>query len=247
MNVQVLGARGMLGQAVVRAFTESAHRVVNGPPVDLEHALLSGDVVVNCAGVVKQRNETPARLIRVNAYAPHVLAATCDGLGIRLIQVSTDCVFSDHGPHNESDTPSPTDLYGVSKLAGEVTHAPHLTIRTSFVGFGKYGLIADLQKEQRVVAGRGLLWSGHTVPEIARLIVWLAERPEIHGLLHIPGEYQTRYQLATRLKERYNLPATIEPADDWYIDRRLTSSKVWLSGFTFRSFTKQLAELEPGT
>ena len=83
----------------------------------------SGQVAVNCIGVVKQGPAEPTRwrLIRANALFPHQLAAACRARGVRLIQVSTDCVFSGRSGrlHRGATMPDPVDLYGRSKLLGE--------------------------------------------------------------------------------------------------------------------------------
>ena len=110
-----------------------------GMPGSLERAfdLARPDLVLNCIGIVKQKHEGKQAIpsIRINALFPHELAAFCDSAGAKLIQVSTDCVFSGHkGGRDETALPDPVDLYGRSKLLGEVTHPPHLTIRTSMIG-----------------------------------------------------------------------------------------------------------------
>jgi dTDP-4-dehydrorhamnose reductase len=52
--------------------------------------------VVNCIGIVKQRPEAEEAItsIEVNALLPHRLAIACRAAGARLVQLSTDCVFS---------------------------------------------------------------------------------------------------------------------------------------------------------
>src|SRR5262245_28949301 len=80
--------------------------------------------VVNCAGVVKQRAAAadPIPAITVNALFPHRLADLCTAAGARLVHVSTDCVFSGKkGRYVEADVADAEDLYGRSKLLGEVT------------------------------------------------------------------------------------------------------------------------------
>jgi dTDP-4-dehydrorhamnose reductase len=87
-------------------------------------------VVVNCAGVIKQRPEAEDSLatLRANGLAPRWLAQWCDAHGARLIHISTDCVFSGRrGNYSEADIPDADDLYGLSKLLGEVATGPHLT------------------------------------------------------------------------------------------------------------------------
>jgi len=60
----------------------------------------------------------------------------CDDFGARFIEISTDCVFTgDKGNYTESDQSDAKDIYGVTKLLGEVTdNLNALTIRTSIIG-----------------------------------------------------------------------------------------------------------------
>lgn len=124
MKVLVLGASGMLGNAVLRVFAQSAGFKVTGSvrsgqalrllPGGLRDCVVSGvdvdnidslmqlfasvrpDVVVNCVGLVKQLAEAddPLSAIPVNALLPHRLARLCALAQARLIHMSTDCVFS---------------------------------------------------------------------------------------------------------------------------------------------------------
>src|SRR5688500_17824169 len=71
------------------------------------------DVVVSCIGVVKQRGEAkdPIVSLTVNSLFPHRVAALCASAGVRLIHISTDCVFAGRtGSYRESDDPDATDL-----------------------------------------------------------------------------------------------------------------------------------------
>lgn len=231
MKIQVIGSHGMLGWAVCEAVQRAGHTThSNGVEITtVWDKQLTGEVVINCAGIVKQRTGLPAsEFMRVNAYGPHRLAEACDVARVRLIHVSTDCVFNNGriGEHNEYDTPTPNDIYSMSKLAGEVTHWPHLTIRSSFVGQGKRGLLAELQgkRGQVIETGVNMLWSGHTVNTLADVLVTLAER-EHNGLLHIPGESQTRGELIRRLSQRFDLGITVNETDTITsgYDRRLSS------------------------
>src|ERR1043165_7740621 len=70
-----------------------------------------------------------------NSLFPHQLAQACAGSGTRLVHLSTDCVFSGaRGKYLESDPPDPVDLYGLTKLLGEVDRPGVLTLRTSMIG-----------------------------------------------------------------------------------------------------------------
>jgi len=247
MKIQVFGQSGMLGSAVVKAVRRRGH-TLSPHQSSLEivtAAHIDAPVVINCAGLVKQRQYPASRFMTVNAVGPHRLAEACDTVGARLIHVSTDCVFASPGPHYEWDAADYGDDYGRSKLAGEVYRAPHLTIRTSFIGWGPRGLLADLQGAEPVRASHSLLWSGHTVDTVADVLVTLAERETVIGLLHIPGEFQSRWELCNRLVARYGLPTRLIRDDEYEADRRLVSRAwdVWLLP-DLPSFASQMETME---
>lgn len=123
-RVLVLGATGMLGNAVLRYFAIRSSHVIGGtvrslasasrlpanlrerliPGVDIENfdsiakafAAFQPDLVINCIGLIKQLAdvEDPLVAIPVNSLLPHRLARLCAVAGARLIHISTDCVFS---------------------------------------------------------------------------------------------------------------------------------------------------------
>lgn len=124
MRILVLGASGMLGNAVFRLFAESNGFDVIGTvrgersrklfSASLQSALISGvdventdslmrvfgdtnpDAVINCIGLVKQLPEAddPLAAIPINSLLPHRLARLCAVAGARFVHMSTDCVFS---------------------------------------------------------------------------------------------------------------------------------------------------------
>ena len=132
------------------------------------------DAVVNCVGVIKQRPEASAaeETMEVNGRLPHLLADLC--APARLVHFSTDCVFSGaRGGYRPEDPPDAEDLYGRSKLAGEVDRPGCLTLRTSIVGWelkGHRGLLEWFASNRgRTVKGfRRGVFSGLSTEEIAR-------------------------------------------------------------------------------
>lgn len=253
MNIQVIGARGMLGSAVRRAVRRAGQTLLD-IDIDITDPELRlhprAQVVINCAGLVKGRAEPDSQYLLVNGCGPHRLAEACDSAGARLIQASTDCVFWGIGPHSEQSVPDATDIYARSKLAGEITRAPHLTVRTSFIGLGERGLMRDLlaahQTGATVKASSQLLWSGHTVNTVADVLVQLAQRTDVTGLLHIPGPFTTRYDLVRTLAAWYELRLTIiDNAAEFRADRRLVSER-WgeLNMPALPAFTAQLDAME---
>ena len=221
MRILITGAEGMLGQNVVEAARARGHDVAS-----MGHRLLDitnpvrlvcvfddvkPEVVVNCAGITKGRKCSESEYIRVNALGPHLLAEQCDVSKARLIHVSTDCVFSgEAGWYSEKDRPDPVDVYGRSKLAGEVTREPHLTVRTSFLGL-EGGLLAWLLQQEGEVPGYLFsYWNGVTAPVLARLLVQLAEEAEC-GLLHIgTTRYVAKARLLQKCAEVFELPVSVK-------------------------------------
>lgn len=222
--IQVFGCKGMLGRALYDVLCDGRDGfwLESTRLEEVTARNIHCPVVINCAGIVKQRTFSDSSFILSNGYGPQRLADVCNIAHARLIHISTDCVFESAGPHDECDTPDAQDIYALSKRIGEVTRPPHLTIRTSFVG-KQGGLLHDLMHSQEVTASDRLLWTGHTVETIANLLVTLAEREDISGLLHVPAQEFTRLELVTLLKEVYHLDVKIKRDDSFVADRRLTS------------------------
>ena len=94
-------------------------------------------IIINCVGIVKQHPNAnnPLTSISVNSLFPHKLHQLCEVSDVRLIHISTDCVFSGKkGLYKENDFCDSNDLYGRSKFLGEVYSENALTIRTSYIG-----------------------------------------------------------------------------------------------------------------
>lgn len=81
------------------------------------------DVVINCAAATNvdgcEANQDLA--FKINSLGPRNLAMVAEELGAKIVQVSTDYVFSGVGetPLKESDLVAPVSVYGKTKLLGE--------------------------------------------------------------------------------------------------------------------------------
>jgi dTDP-4-dehydrorhamnose reductase len=190
------------------------------------------DVVVNCIGIVKQSAEAsdPIRSITINALFPHRLAEVCGSMGVRLIQISTDCVFSGRrGGYREDDLPDPLDLYGRSKLLGEPSTAGALTLRTSIIGrelTGANGLLEWLLSNEggEVRGFTRAIFSGLTTEAVADEVGFLIdERPRLSGIRHLSADPIDKYDLLGMLRDGLGLDLTVVPDDELAIDRSLNS------------------------
>jgi len=102
---------------------------------------LRPDLVVNAAAytAVDQAENNRELAFRLNAELPDRMASWCRRHNAKLLHYSTDYVFDGQSrrPYRESDAASPINVYGESKLAGELaiqdSGCNHLVLRTSWV------------------------------------------------------------------------------------------------------------------
>jgi dTDP-4-dehydrorhamnose reductase len=188
------------------------------------------EAVINCVGIVKQRSESKAAIpsIEINALLPHRLLGLCQAHGARLVHISTDCVFSGRtGNYRESDTPDPVDLYGRSKLLGEVEEAPGLTLRTSIIGLelSRFtGLVEWFLAQRGIIHGfRRAIYTGLTTQEIGRVIERvLVHHPRLYGVWQVASAPISKYDLLGRLSQRLERHDIEIVADDMFTcDRSL--------------------------
>jgi dTDP-4-dehydrorhamnose reductase len=259
VKILVLGGDGMLGHQVARRLSRSHDVVVTvrKPPSNTVLAALAGSrivpgldvrtqdaaqnvvraekpqVVVNAVGIVKQRAEAadPLESIEVNSLFPHRLASACAQADARVIHISTDCVFSgSKGDYKETDNPDPVDLYGRSKLLGELSGPGRLTIRTSMIGLELAhcsGLVEWFLAQPGDIRGyTKAMWSGLTTLELARVIESLiTDHPELEGIWHVSGPAVSKYDLLARLAAMIGRRAAVVPDAGVVIDRTLNSDR----------------------
>jgi dTDP-4-dehydrorhamnose reductase len=191
------------------------------------------EVVVNCVGLVKQRDDADDEIanLEINALLPHRLAELCRIGGARLIHISTDCVFSGRrGMYDENDVSDATDLYGRTKYLGEISGPGCLTLRTSMIGrelARKRGLVEWFLAQRGVVRGfRRAIFSGFATTELSRIIKMMIERfPDASGVYHVSAEPIDKFTLLELLRDHFGNPVEIAPDDELAIDRSLASTR----------------------
>lgn len=258
MKAIVLGADGMLGHEMARSLTVGNHDVVAAvrkDPDERTRFALTGsavvprvdarvrrsivnlidqqrpDAIINAVGIVKQRPEARDAVgsIQINSLFPHQLAELCTSTGTRLIHISTDCVFSgEKGDYRESEYPDPVDIYGRSKLLGEIAYPGCVTLRTSIVGLelARYtGLVEWFLAQRGKAPGwTKAMYSGLTTAELARVIIRVIEAGEqMDGLWHVSGDPISKFDLLVGLRDALARDIEIIPDESVVIDRTLNS------------------------
>jgi dTDP-4-dehydrorhamnose reductase len=205
--------------------------------------------VINCLGVIKQNADD--QMMEINERFAHALADECTKHGIRFIEVSTDCVFSGKkGNYSEEDIPDPEDVYGKSKLAGEVG-APHLTIRTSIIGIergaGKSLISWFLSNPpgSTIKGYQRAIWSGLTTRALAPILLDLAigEHSHVAGLLHIASEPISKYDLLQLCRHYLKHDVNITEDTLFFCDRSLAHKRMDSLDIVVPSHEDMIAEM----
>lgn len=242
MRLLVFGSTGMLGSALMRQGSRQAagmsgipHSrvdITNTPMVAATIAAHGPDVVINAAGVRAAAGRSQEEMVRANAIGPHVLAAACVAQNVRLIHVSTDCVFSgklNRGmQYGASDERSPVDPYGWSKALGEPDGRGVTVVRTSFMGpeHGLWGWARGHAVGETVQGWRHAYWSGSTVDAVAKALIRIAQGRALTGTYHLATtEPVSKFHVLNVLNMMLKLGLEVERNDDVHINRALDHSR----------------------
>lgn len=191
------------------------------------------NIVINCIGLVKQLADAddPLQAIPINALLPHRLAGLCRVNGARFIHISTDCVFSGRkGAYLESDFADADDLYGRSKLLGEVDYSHSITLRTSIIGHelnGARSLVNWFLTQNSSIKGfTRAVFSGQPTVQLATVIRdYVIPRPDLHGLYHVAAAPINKYDLLKLVAQVYGKEIEIIPDERLVIDRSLDATR----------------------
>jgi dTDP-4-dehydrorhamnose reductase len=261
LRILILGATGMLGSCLFRAFSDDDRYLTFGTiraatdvhlfrpdlrdalipdvQVDGEAGLIRAmtharpDVVINCIGIIKQLPSANDHLasLAINASLPHRLARFCELAGARLVHFSTDCVFSGKlGGYREDDFADAYDVYGRTKLLGEVTYDHAITLRTSIIGHeltcARSLIDWFLSQKGRTNGFARAVFSGLPTIEIARVLKhYVLNDPKLSGLYHLSVDPINKYDLLHHVARIYGMNIELARDDSLVIDRSLNSER----------------------
>jgi dTDP-4-dehydrorhamnose reductase len=232
-KVLILGADGMLGSACYRSLEMNPALKVMGTSrrdtsglIEYDSNLnsldqiltIDYDYVLNCIGVIKQKIDPSdqisiANAISINADLPKKVAILSELNSIKLIQIATDCAFSgSRGNYTEMDPLDAEDLYGISKINGEVSRPNVLNLRCSIVGresSGSYSLLEWFLAQKigsKVQGYTNHYWNGISTTTFASIVEGIIVNDLFKsGTYHlIPADQTSKFDLLNLFRELFN-------------------------------------------
>ena len=214
---------------------------------------LQPEFVINCIGIIKQRDESKSATssITLNSLLPHKLAEYAGAWGGRVIHFSTDCVFSGKkGRYTEEDPSDAEDLYGKSKYLGEVVAENALTLRTSIIGreLSQFRSLLEwfLAQSGKTIKGfTKVIYSGVTTNYISDLVGRIiSDHPTLYGLYQVTSMPISKHDLLCQLRDAYHLNVEIQPYDKDLSDRSMIGDKFLnATGYRCPTWSDLIAQL----
>ncbi len=211
---------------------------------------LEPDYVINCVGtLIKESASDPELAIYTNSILPHRLKNICNSLSIKLMHMSTDCVFSGKNkePYRETDLKDGLDVYAKTKAIGEIIEDNHLTIRTSVIGpeLKKDGeqLFNWFMSEKGEIEGfSDAIWSGVTSLELAKGVNWAIEN-DICGLYQLTnGLPISKNEVLKLFKKFTNKKISIRPISGINIDKSFIDTRK-LINYPIPTYEEMISEM----
>lgn len=234
MKVLVTGAKGQLGQDILRLLESQSWEVFGFGREELDitderqvhEKVLSikPDIIIHTAAYtqVDQAESDEATAFKVNAEGTKYLAQAAEAVGAKFCYVSTDYVFdgTKDTPYKADDQTNPQTIYGKSKLVGEQYTQEYCSksyiVRTSWV-FGLYGnnfvktmlRLAEENKELGIVHDQ--VGSPTYTTDLARFITSLVQTDK-YGVYHGSNSgVCSWYEFAKEIFKQSNIEIVVNP------------------------------------
>jgi len=249
VKVAVLGSTGMLGSAVGKYLLQQGYDVATsyrnekvsyGPhsffydPTIPDGSIPEDcDYIINCIGVIKPFiNDNHENSVYLNSLFPRQLAKISKHLGIKMIHITTDCVYSGKdGGYVETDEHDCLDFYGKTKSLGEPSD-DCMVIRTSIIGeeIHKDASLISWVKSMKGKTINGFTnhtWNGVTTKQYAKLCEKIIKEDLYkEGLFHVCSDSVTKHELVSIINERFSLDIDITPTEAAQrVDRTLATNE----------------------
>ena len=203
-------------------------------------------IVINCISLDQKlyKHKSTLDFIPIYSLLPHRLLNLCSLNGARLIHISSDGVFSgDKGQYTEDEKPDASDIYGLSKILGEI-NVPHaITLRTSIIGHELHygnGLISwFLSQQDSCICYSNVIFSGFPAVILAHIICdYVIPNPNLFGIYHIASTPISKFDLLKLVAKVYEKVIYLIPVKYPFCNRSLNP-------YRFQSVTGYIAPSWP--
>lgn len=264
-KILVLGANGMAGHVITIGLSEEielydvisvARRnsiikptylldVTDFKELGLLIKKVLPDIIINCIGLLnKSAEDNPDKAILINSYLPHFLEASTKSGNVKVIHISTDCVFSGkEGNYTETSFKNGIGYYAQSKALGEIINNKDLTFRTSIIGpeinNNGIGLFHWFYQQQSQIYGyTNAFWTGVTTIELLHAIK-SAIKEDLRGLYHLVNNDKiSKHKLLDLMNVEFKRNNILLTDNKYRIDKSLLNTR---NDFTF--FVKKYSEM----
>ncbi len=231
-TIAVLGSNGMLGTDILNVLGKRNHNIhcFDLPTFDITNydqlmaAVLGADIIINCAAYTNvdgaESNLQTANAI--NAIAVGELGKIVKKLNKYLVHISTDFVYDGKkgGTYTELDDVNPLNVYGESKLSGEILLADsgcdYCILRLEWT-YGHGGLsfinkiLQRIKNQDKLFIVNDQYGSPTATTEVASLVCKIVEKRVLGLYLFAAEGYASRYEIAQFIVDKLNIQTTLTP------------------------------------
>lgn len=269
MKILVLGASGMAGHVISQYFINQNHIVhtfsnndmdfknhIVGDALDFENLkkiVVEGkyDAIINAIGILNEvADENKPLAIMLNSYLPHFLVEITKDTKTKVIQMSTDCVFSGKdGNYKEDSIKDGLSFYDRTKALGEIDNSKDLTFRNSIIGPDRnpngIGLFNWFMKQEGKINGyTKSIWTGVTTITLARAME-KAIQQNLTGIYNLVNNTKiNKHDLLVLFNEEIKKDKIdINPVEGTRLDKSLISTRSDFD-FTVPSYKEMVIEMK---
>lgn len=228
MKVLLIGKHGQLGTELGNVFVKTKTKLYAFGHDELDICDYAAtqtiikkilpDIVINAAAhnVLTDCETNPRKAFEINAFALKNLAGMCHAQHIKLVTYSTDYVFDGvkGKPYAEIDQTNPLQMYGLSKLAGEIISLNYnpdsIVIRTCGVYGGTHGsrtkgnfvmmIVHEAQKRKILEISSEQIVSPTYAQDLAQCTIRLLQNKSARGIYHLVNEgHCSWYEFAKKI------------------------------------------------